>query len=73
MQTGNLLEPLTFSGDGPVKTPILQQAHFALVRIALGKGVTIPSHQGGHAVFSWSLSACVLKCREIATFLFHMP
>lgn len=51
MQTNNLLEKLTFSIDGPIKTPILKQEHFALVRIALGKGVTIPPYRGGHAVF----------------------
>jgi len=51
MPVNNLLEQVTFSLDGPVKTPILQQTHFALMRIALGKGVTIPPHQGGHAVF----------------------
>jgi len=51
MQSNNILDQVTFTLDGPVKTPILQQEHFALVRIALGKGVTIPPHQGGHAVF----------------------
>jgi len=51
METNNLVNKLAFSEDGPVKTPLLQQEHFALVRIALGKGVTIPPHQGGHAVF----------------------
>jgi|GEM_PF-1001753 len=51
METNSLLNKLAFSEDGPVKTPILQQEHFALVRIALGKGVQIPPHQGGHAVF----------------------
>ena len=30
---------------------LLQQEHFELARIALGKGVKIPPHQGGHAVF----------------------
>jgi len=51
METNSLLNTLAFSEDGPVKTPILQQEHFTLMRIALGKGVQIPPHQGGHAVF----------------------
>ena len=51
MGTNNVLNQLTFSENGPVKTMLLQQEHFGLVRIALGKGVKIPPHQGGHAVF----------------------
>jgi len=51
METNNMLNQLTFSKNSPVKTMLLQQEHFGLVRIALGKGVTIPPHQGGHAVF----------------------
>lgn len=51
MQPKNIIDNVTFTLDGPVKTPILQQEHFALMRIALGKGVTIPPHRGGHAVF----------------------
>ena len=51
METNNILNHLTFSKNSPVKTMLLQQEHFGLVRIALGKGVIIPPHQGGHAVF----------------------
>ena len=51
METNNILSQLTFSENRPVKTMLLQQEHFELVRIALGKGVNIPPHQGGHAVF----------------------
>ena len=51
METNNVLNQLTFSENSPVKTMLLQQEHFGLVRIALGKGVKIPPHQGGHAVF----------------------
>ena len=51
MQINNILEHVTCTPDGPVKTPILKEENFALIRIALGKGVTIPPHQGGHAVF----------------------
>jgi len=51
MKTNNMLNQLTFSKDNPVKTMLLQQEHFGLVRIALAKGVIIPPHQGGHAVF----------------------
>ena len=51
METNNMLNQLTFSKNSPVKTMLLQQEHFGLVRIALGKGVIIPPHQGGHAVF----------------------
>ena len=51
MQTNNIFDQIAFLTDGPVKTPILQKEHFALVRITLGKGVVIPPHQGGHAVF----------------------
>ena len=51
METNNVLNQLTFSENRPVKTMLLQQEHFGLVRIALGKGVKIPPHQGGHAVF----------------------
>ena len=51
METNNVLNELTFSENSPVKTMLLQQEHFELVRIALGKGVKIPPHQGGHAVF----------------------
>ena len=51
MGTNNVLNQLTFSENSPVKTMLLQQEHFGLVRIALGKGVKIPPHQGGHAVF----------------------
>ena len=51
METNNMLKQLIFSKDGPVKTMLLQQEHFGLVRIAIGKGVIIPPHQGGHAVF----------------------
>jgi len=51
MEANNMLKQLTFSKNSPVKTMLLQQEHFGLVRIALGKGVIIPPHQGGHAVF----------------------
>jgi quercetin dioxygenase-like cupin family protein len=51
METNNILNQLTFSKNSPVKTMLLQQEHFGLVRIALGKGVIISPHQGGHAVF----------------------
>jgi len=51
METNNVLNQLKFSENSPVKTMLLQQEHFGLVRIALGKGVNIPPHQGGHAVF----------------------
>ena len=51
MEANNVLNQLTFSENGPVKTMLLQQEHFGLVRIALGKGVKILPHQGGHAVF----------------------
>ena len=51
METNNMLKQLTFSKDSPVKTMLLQQEHYGLMRIALGKGVIIPPHQGGHAVF----------------------
>jgi quercetin dioxygenase-like cupin family protein len=51
MESNNVLNQLTFSENSPVKTMLLQQEHFGLVRIALGKGVIIPPHQGGHAVF----------------------
>ncbi len=51
METNNVLNQLTFSENSPVKTMLLQQEHFGLVRIALGKGVKIPPHQGGHPVF----------------------
>ena len=51
MEANNVLNQLTFSENSPVKTMLLQQEHFELVRIALGKGVKIPPHQGGHAVF----------------------
>jgi quercetin dioxygenase-like cupin family protein len=51
MEANNVLSQLTFSENSPVKTMLLQQEHFELVRIALGKGVNIPPHQGGHAVF----------------------
>jgi quercetin dioxygenase-like cupin family protein len=51
METNNMLNQLTFSKNSPVKTMLLQQEHFGLVRIALGKGVIIPPHQGWHAVF----------------------
>jgi len=51
METNNILDQLTFSKNSPVKTMLRQQEHFGLVRIALGKGVIIPPHQGGHAVF----------------------
>ncbi len=51
METNNMLNQLTFSKNSPVKTMLLQKEHFGLVRIALGKGVIIPPHQGGHAVF----------------------
>ena len=51
MEANHILNQLTFSENSPVKTVLLQQAHFGLARIALGKGVKIPPHQGGHAVF----------------------
>jgi quercetin dioxygenase-like cupin family protein len=51
METNNVLNQLTFSKNSPVKTMLLQQEHFGLVRIALGKGVKISPHHGGHAVF----------------------
>jgi hypothetical protein len=57
MGTNNVLNQLTFSENSPVKTMLLQQEHFGLVRIALGKGVKIPPHQGGHAVFFWFCKA----------------
>jgi quercetin dioxygenase-like cupin family protein len=51
METNNILSQLEYSDSGPVRTMLLEQEHFGLVRIALGKGVKIPPHQGGHAVF----------------------
>ena len=51
MEVNNVLSQLKFSENSPVKTMLLQQEHFELMRIALGKGVKIPPHQGGHAVF----------------------
>ena len=51
METNNILDQLTFSKNSPVKTMLRQQERFGLVRIALGKGVVIPPHQGGHAIF----------------------
>lgn len=62
MINNNVLSQLTFSENNPVKTVLLQQEHFGLVRIALGKGVKIPPHQGAHAVFF-----LVLKGRGIFT------
>lgn len=62
MKNNHLLSQLTFSEDNPVKTVLLEQEHFGLVRIALGKGVKIPPHQGAHAVFF-----LVLKGRGIFT------
>ncbi len=50
METNNVLNQLIFSENSPVKTILLQQEQFGLVRIALGKGVKISQHQGGHAV-----------------------
>ncbi|MDX2439281.1 MAG: hypothetical protein QNK40_01900 [Desulfobacterales bacterium] len=51
MEANNVFNQLTFSENSHVKTVLLQQDHFELVRIAFGKGVKIPPHQGGHAVF----------------------
>ena len=51
MEANNVLNQLIFPENSPAKTMLLQQEHFELVRIALGKGVKIPPHQGGHAVF----------------------
>ncbi len=51
METNSMLNQLTFSKNSPVKTMLLQQEHFGLVRLAIGKGVIIPPHYGGHAVF----------------------
>ena len=47
MEANNVLSQLTFSESSPVKTMLLQQKYFGLMRIALGKGVKIPPHQGG--------------------------
>jgi len=51
MDNNNVFKELTFSENSPVKTMLLQQEHFALVRLALGKGVKIPPHQGDHGIF----------------------
>ena len=51
MEVKNVLDQLTFLENGPAKTMLLEQEHFELVRIALGKGKKIPPHQGGHWVF----------------------
>jgi quercetin dioxygenase-like cupin family protein len=51
MEAENVLNQLTFSENSPLKTMLLQQENFELVRITLGKGAKIPPHQGGHAVF----------------------
>jgi len=51
MEANNVFNQLTFSENSHVKTVLLQQDHFELVRIAFGKGVKIPPHQGGHAAF----------------------
>ena len=65
METNNMLKQLTFSKNSPVKTMLLQQEHFELVRIALGKGVIIPPHQGGHAVFFLVLQGKgIFTCKE---------
>jgi len=63
MESNNVLHQLTFSENSPVKTMLLQQEHFGLVRIALGKGVEIPPHQGGHAVFFLVLQGCGIFTR----------
>ena len=51
MEAKNILDQLAFSASGPAKTMLLEREHFELVRIALGKGMQIPPHQGGHGVF----------------------
>ena len=51
METNNVFNQLTFSENSPVKTMLLQHEHLELLRIAFGKGVKIPPHQGEHAVF----------------------
>lgn len=51
MEAKNVFDHLVFSEGGPAKTSLLEQEHFELVRIALGKGRKIPPHQGGHGVF----------------------
>lgn len=51
MEANSVLNQLIFSENSPVKTMLLQQENFELVRITLGKGTKIPPHQGGHAVF----------------------
>ena len=65
METNNMLNQLTFSKNSPVKTMLLQQEHFGLMRIALGKGVIIPPHQGGLAVFFLVLQGKgIFTCEE---------
>jgi quercetin dioxygenase-like cupin family protein len=65
MEANNVLNQLTFSESSPVKTVLLQQEHFGLARIALGKGVKIPPHQGGHAVFFLVLQGSgIFTCGE---------
>jgi quercetin dioxygenase-like cupin family protein len=51
MNYGNILSKLDFSKQNPMKTTILKREKFEIVRIALGKGLMIPPHKGGHAVF----------------------
>lgn len=51
MDSNNVLDQLTFPEESPVKTMLLQQEHYEILRIALGKGLIIPPHEGGHAAF----------------------
>ena len=51
MGSNNILENLEFSQDNPLKTMIAQYDQFTTFRIALGKGLVVPPHQGDHSAF----------------------
>ena len=51
MDTGDILSNLEFSEDTPVRAMLLQKQHYAILRIALGKGTKIMPHEDAHPVF----------------------
>lgn len=50
MTNGDIFENLVFP-KGPNKLPLVQRDGYSVMRISLGKGASIPSHEANHSAF----------------------
>jgi len=50
MKPRNIFDNVEFSDETPVKTPIIKEDQYSIMRISLKKGLSVPPHKGGHSV-----------------------